>query len=94
MVTGPSFCLAGGAIAFKSKLQPTVVTSSTNNEVVAAVLATKIAKYLRSILIELGFPPSGLTLLYEDSKATINIVNANRPTKRSRHIDIQHIAIQ
>jgi hypothetical protein len=93
-VTGLSFCLAGGAIAFKSKLQPTVATSSTESEFIAAVLAAKIAKYLRSILIELGFPPSGPTLLYEDNKAAINMVNANWPTERSRHIDIQHFAIQ
>jgi hypothetical protein len=63
-VTCLSFCLAGGAIAFKSKLQPTVATNSADSEFIAAVLAAKIAKYLRSILIELGFPPSGPTLLY------------------------------
>jgi hypothetical protein len=34
-VTGLSFCLAGGAIAFKSKLQPTVATSSTESEFIA-----------------------------------------------------------
>jgi hypothetical protein len=84
-----SFFLAGGALAFKSKLQPTVATSSTVSEFIAAVLAAKIAKYLRSILIELGFPPSGPTLLYEDNKAA-----TNRPTERSRHIDIQNFAIQ
>jgi hypothetical protein len=40
-------------------------------EVIAAVLVTKIAKYLLSILIELGFPPSKLALLYADNKAAI-----------------------
>jgi hypothetical protein len=59
-VTCLSFCLAGGAIAFKSKLQPTVATSSTENAFIAAVLAAKIAKYLRSILIELGFLPESV----------------------------------
>jgi hypothetical protein len=93
-VTGLSFCLAGGAIAFKSKLQPTVATSSTEAVFITAVLAAKIAKYLRSILVELGFPPSGPTLLYKDNKAAINMVDANRPTEPSRHIDIQHFAIQ
>jgi hypothetical protein len=93
-VTGLSFCLAGGAVAFKSKFQPTVATSSTDSEFIAAVLAAKIAKYLRSILIELGFPPSGPTLLYENHKAPTNTVNGNRPTERSRHIGFQHFAIQ
>jgi hypothetical protein len=40
-VTGLSFCLAGVSIAFKSK-----------SEFIAALLVAKIAKYLRSILIE------------------------------------------
>jgi hypothetical protein len=92
-VTGLSFCLAGGAIASKSKLPLTVVTSSTESEFIAAVLAAKIAKYLRSILIQRDFPP-GPTLFYEDNKAAINMVNANRSTVRFRHIDIQNFAIQ
>jgi hypothetical protein len=73
-VTGLSFCLAGGTIAFKSKLQPTVAASSTENECMVTMVATKIAQYLRSSLIEIGFPPSGLTLLYKDKKAAIDIV--------------------
>jgi hypothetical protein len=93
-VTDLSFCLAGGAIAFKSKLQPTVATSSTEREFIAVVLAAKIAKYSRSILIELAFAPSGPTLLYEDNKAAINMVNENRPTERSRHINILHFEFQ
>jgi hypothetical protein len=64
------------------------------SEFIASVLVAKITKHLRSILIELGFPLSGPTLLYEDNKAAINVVNANRPTERSRHIDSQRFAIQ
>ncbi len=55
-----------------------MVTSSTESEFITAELAAKIAKYLRSILIELGFPPSVPTMLYEDDKAAINMVNVNR----------------
>jgi hypothetical protein len=40
-------------------------------EFLAAVLVTKIAMYLLSILIELGFPPSKPALLYTDNKAAI-----------------------
>jgi hypothetical protein len=53
-ITGYIFSLAGGAIAYKSKLQPTVATSSTEGEFYAAIHASKVAKYLRSILDELG----------------------------------------
>jgi hypothetical protein len=93
-VTGYVFCLAGGAVAFKSKLQPVVATSSTEAEFVAAVSAAKVAKYLRSVLAELGFAQSKSTPLYVDNEAAIAMVNERKPTPRSRHIDIQHFAIQ
>ena len=63
-------------------------------EFIAAVHAAKIAKYLRAVLAELGYPQSGPTPLYEDNQAAIAMINEDRPTERSRHIDIQHFAIQ
>jgi len=93
-VTGLSFCLAGGAVAYKTKLQATVATSSTEAEFVAAVDAAKVAKSLRTILAELGYPQHGPTPLYEDNQAAIAMINETKPTARSRHIDIQHFAIQ
>jgi hypothetical protein len=93
-ITGIIFCYGGAAIAYKSKLQTTVATSSTESEFYAAVHAAKIAKYLRSVLDELGFPCSGPTPLYEDNQAAIAMINESRPTPRIRHLDIQHFAIQ
>ena len=93
-ITGLVFMFCGGPIAYKSKLQPTVSTSSTEAEFIAAVHAAKIAKYLRSILLELGYPQVNPTTLYEDNAAAILMINSSRPTPRSRHIDIQHFAIQ
>jgi hypothetical protein len=50
------FTLAGaGAVAFISKLQATVATSSTKAEFMAAVSAAKVVKHLQSVLHELGF---------------------------------------
>jgi hypothetical protein len=54
---------------------------------VACLIAEKIARYLWSILIELSFPPTEPPLLYEDNKAAIGMLNVNRATQRSRHID-------
>ena len=88
------FCLAGGAVAYKSKLQATVATSSTKAEFIAAVSAAKTAKYLRLVLSELGFTQHGPTILYKDNQAAIAMVNENKPTTRVRHIDIQFFAIQ
>jgi hypothetical protein len=70
------------------------LTSSTEAEFMAVVQAAKIAKYLRSILTEPGYAQPGPTVLYKDNQAAILMINASSPTLRSRHIDIQHFAIQ
>ena len=93
-VTGLLFMIAGGVIAYKSKLQVSVATSSTEAELYAAVDAAKIGKYLRSVLDELGFVQDGPTMLHEDNQAVINIVNNSQPTSRTRHVAIQTFAIQ
>ncbi|KAI2506527.1 hypothetical protein MHU86_7937 [Fragilaria crotonensis] len=93
-ITGLVFMFCGGPLAYKSKIQSTVSTSSTEAEFLAAVHAAKIAKYLRSILSELGYAQLGPTTLFEDNAAAILMVNASRPTPRARHIDIQHFALQ
>jgi Reverse transcriptase (RNA-dependent DNA polymerase)/GAG-pre-integrase domain len=93
-VTGLAFTLGGGAIAFRSKLQPVVATSSTEAEFIAAVQAAKMAKYLRSVLNDLGFTQDIATPIYCDNEAAILMTNACKPTQRSRHIDIQWYAIQ
>jgi hypothetical protein len=92
--TGYIFLLAGAAIAYRSKTQTVTATSSTEAEFIAAVLAAKCARYLRSVLRELGFPQRDPTILYEDNASAIKIVNARHTTDRSRHIDIQYFAIQ
>ena len=43
---------------------------------------------------ELGFEQLSPTPMYEDNEAAIAMINASKPTVRSRHIDIQHFAIQ
>jgi hypothetical protein len=49
LITGLAFMLCGEPIAYKSKVQSTVSTSSTEAKFVAAVQAAKIAKYLQSM---------------------------------------------
>ena len=93
-VTGLVFTLAGGAIAYKSKLQPIIALSSSEAEFYASVTAAKIAKYLRMVLIELGFLQRDPTPLHEDNQAVINVVNNEKPTSNLRHVEIQHFAIQ
>jgi hypothetical protein len=71
-----------------------VATSSTEAKFFAAVHAGKVTVYIRSILREVGFPPNGPTIIYEDNQSCINIINNGKPTERTCHVDIQWFAIQ
>ena len=86
--------IASGAVAYQSKLQPTVATSSTEAEFIQAVHGGKAVKYLHSTLAELGFPQLKPTPMFEDNQAAFAMIQENKPTERSWHISIQHFAIQ
>ena len=86
------FCCA--AIAWKSRLQSLVATSSTEAEFYAGITCAKAAKYLRYILQQLEAIRPGATPLYIDNQAAIAMINESRPTPRARHIEVQHFAIQ
>ena len=85
--TGFALMLAGGAIMYRSKTQTVTALSSTEAEFFAAVSASKIILYLRSVLKELSLPMTSPTPIYEDNEACIKVINANHPTDRTRHID-------
>jgi len=71
-----------------------IATSSTEAEFVTAFHAAKMARYLQSVLKDLGFAQEQPTVLYEDNEAAIAMINQCKPTTRSRHIDVQFFAIQ
>jgi hypothetical protein len=62
-ISGIVFKMAGAAIAWKCRVQPTVSLSSTEAEFLAASDAGKMALYLRSILDELDIPQQFATIL-------------------------------
>jgi ribosomal protein L30/L7E len=75
-------------------MQATVATLSTEAEFITAISAAKIINYLRYVLQELGLEEVGPTILYINNQATMHMINDDKPTPRSRHINIQHFAIQ
>ena len=92
-LTGIGLFLAGAPIAYRARYQPTIALSSTESEFVAASDAGKMTLYLRSVLTQLGLQPSDATPLYEDNAAAIAMANAQRPTRRTRHLDIRYFAL-
>jgi hypothetical protein len=85
--------LACGTIAYKSKFQPTVAGSSTEAEFMAAYDTGKMILFVRSVLWDLGVPQEAATVLYEDNVACTAMGNAQKPTTRTRHIDIKTFSL-
>lgn len=93
-VSGIVYNTCGAAINYRAAVQPTVATSSTEAEFICAVDAAKGVKYLRYVHDSLGFKQVEPTNMYGYNEASIEMVNACKPTNRARHIDIQYFAIQ
>jgi hypothetical protein len=92
-ITGIVMCLAGGAVAWKCRVQPTVSLSTTEAEFLAASDAGRMALYLRSVLSELGHPQASATCIYEDNRGALLLSQASQPTRQTRHIDIRAFAL-
>jgi hypothetical protein len=88
--TGYAFILAGGAVSWQSKKQPTTALSSVEAEYMAATQATKEAIWWRTLLSELGLVISGSTVLITDSKGSIDLAKNPEHHARTKHIDIRH----
>jgi hypothetical protein len=91
---GKTLRLAGGPVAWKGRLLPTVALSSTESEYMEASDTGRMCLYCRSILWDLGIPQEAATILYEDNDGATAMANAGKPTSRSRHIDIKYYALQ
>jgi hypothetical protein len=92
-MSGVGAKMAGGPIAYKTKLQPTVAMSSTEAEFMAACDAAKMMLFIRTILWELGIPQHAATVIYEDNDGATAMANAQKPTSRTRHMDIRFFAL-
>ncbi|HVX00094.1 MAG TPA: Ty1/Copia family ribonuclease HI, partial [Candidatus Babeliaceae bacterium] len=91
-VTGYVFMLAGGAISWKTKKQPTVALYSVEAEYMAATQATKEAIWFRQFFFELGMVHiwDESSVIFSDSQGSIALVKNPEYHQRTKHIDIQH----
>lgn len=88
-ITAWTFFLNGGAISWRSKLQPSVAVSTSEAEFVSASKAALEAVWLRRILADLGTPQTQPTPLYEDNHACILMSENPVHRERTKHIDIR-----
>lgn len=93
-VSGVVIKLAGGAVLYKTSYQQTIAQSSTEAEFTAAVEAAKYILYLRTLLSEIGLPQESATVLYEDNQGALLMGQAQKPTRRTRHMDTKYFGLQ
>jgi hypothetical protein len=91
-VTGYVFMLAGGAVSWKTKKQPTVALSSVEAEYMAATQATKEATWFRAFFSQLGVSRivTGPSVIFSDSQGSIALGKNPEYHQRTKHIDVQH----
>lgn len=88
---GYVFMLAGGAVSWASKLQPTVAASTTEAEYMAAAHAAKEALWLKKLLICFGQGSQNVPIqMHADNQAALAIMKNPTSHQRAKHIDIQH----
>ena len=89
-IAGFVFDVAGGTVSWSSKKQPTVALSTVEAEYMASANATKEAVWLRSLLTDLGSPPSTATVIHADNQGCIALSKNPVAHSRAKHIDIRH----
>jgi hypothetical protein len=99
--TGYLFRVWRAVVSWKTKLQPTVATSSTEAEYMAASAAAREALWLRQLLKEIlgqGLDPTSITaskkegvvLLLVDNQGAIALASNPVNHESTKHIDIKH----
>ena len=82
-------CIGGGAVDWRSWLQPFVTLSTTEAEFVAAVEAGKAIKWTRNILHEFGYPVSSPSILLIDNQSALTVSKNPEHHGRMKHLDLK-----
>lgn len=88
--TGYIFTLAGGALTWKSRLQPTVALSSTEAEYRAITEAGQELLWLRNMMSRFGMEDHNPTVLESDNMGAIHLTSKSIFHGRTKHVEIQY----
>ena len=86
--TGYVLLLSGGPVAWTSRRQQGVATSTTESEYTAAFEATKETVWVRNLLRHVGTAQSSPTELFCDNQSAIKMVHNPEFHSRTKHIDV------
>jgi hypothetical protein len=88
--TGYLFLLAGGAISWKTRLQPTVANSSTEAEYMALSAAAQEALALRDVCREFNIDVTAPTVIFEDNQGALAMAKNPLYYAKTKHIHIKY----
>ena len=86
--SGWIFSLAGGAVSWMSKLQPSTATSTTESEAISACSATRQAVYLRDVLRFCGLPQLKPTGIQNDNQGAVAWSKGLQAFAKRKHINL------
>lgn len=89
-VSGYVFKVYGNVVSWSSRKQPTVSLSSTEAEYMALSDGICEAKWLRSLLGEIGIDCSQSTNIYVDNQSCIKVAENPKDHRRMKHIDVKY----
>ena len=92
--TGIVVKLAGGPVAWKSKRQETVSTSTVEAEYVAISEGAKLVVWVRNVMAGLGYSQQRPTTMYGDNQGAIALIDKPGTHARTKHIDVRHHLIR
>jgi hypothetical protein len=88
--SGYIFKLFDGTISWSCKRQTCVALSSTEAEFIALSEACKEALWIRRILHDLNQSCDEATTIYEDNQSCLKIIEEEKFSNRSKHIDVRY----
>jgi hypothetical protein len=84
------FVMHGGAVAWGSRIQPIVATSTCEAEYMSAGTTIREASWLRKLLVDLGYPRPrmGNMEIKGDNQAALRLLENPLNLARGKHIDV------
>src|SRR6266436_8228303 len=89
-ISGYVFTMAGAAMSWSSKKQPSVALSSTEGEYMAMTHTSKEAIWIQQFLHNICFPLSNPTTLLINNQGTIALVSNLTFHMWTKHISVNH----
>ncbi|EUC59597.1 Gag-Pol polyprotein/retrotransposon, putative [Rhizoctonia solani AG-3 Rhs1AP] len=82
--------VGGAAVAWSSRKQAIVTTSSTEAEYIAMGVAAKEAAWMKRLLLDLEFPNNGPLRIYADNQSSLILATSEKLSTRTKHLDVQY----